>query len=198
MMGLPVSRLSPSFFAISVAMLLPAAAVAQTRPGNWQGVYVGGHVGGAIGSAASANTSGFVAGAHIGVNGQFDRLVVGVEADAGATSNGHNGFGAKFRQGTNGSMRGRVGYSFDRVMAYGTAGMAVSNYEFRTPAGKASTMRAGVVLGVGAEMMLTDNVSLRGEILNYNFARSSFAKIGGPVNLRPSSNVLRGGLSYKF
>jgi outer membrane immunogenic protein len=185
--------------ALAGLALSAGAASAQTsRPGNWQGVYIGGHLGGAIGSASGANTSGFTAGAHLGVNGQFDRLIVGVEADVSATSNGNNGFGAKFRQGANGSMRGRLGYSFDRVMVYGTGGFAVTNYEYRNRIGQISRMRAGTVLGAGAELTLTDNVAVRGEVLHYNYSNISFAGIGGPANFSPTNNVFRGGLNYKF
>jgi outer membrane immunogenic protein len=136
--------------------------------------------------------------AHIGVNGQFDRVVVGVEADVAATSNGNNGFGQKFRQGTNGSMRGRLGYSFDRMMVYGTGGVAVSNYQFKNAVGKDSSMQTGAVFGAGAEVMLTQNVSVRGELLRYQFSSRSYGSIGGPTSVAPTNNVLRGGMSYKF
>ncbi len=165
---------------------------------NWQGVYIGGHVGGAVGSMSPATTSGFVAGAHIGVNGQFDRVILGVEADAGATSNGNSGLGSKFRQGNNGSMRGRIGYSFDRVMVFGTGGAAVSNYEYKTTLGSMSRMRLGTVIGGGAELLLTENVAVRGELLHYNFSKSSFANIGGPSSVTPRNNTFRAGMHYKF
>lgn len=194
----------PSMITVAAAAVAIAAtatsASAQSAPrqGNWQGVHVGGHLGGAIGSAASANTSGVLVGGHIGVNGQFDRVVVGVEADVGATTNGHSGFNSKIRQGVNGSMRGRLGYAFDRVMVYGTGGIAMSNYDYKNATGSISRTRTGSVFGAGAELMLTDNVALRGELLRYDYSKSSYARIGGPTNVRPSSNVLRGGLSYRF
>ncbi|MGL4439691.1 MAG: outer membrane protein [Bosea sp. (in: a-proteobacteria)] len=184
---------------ISTAAGLGVVQAQQSqRAGNWQGVYVGGHAGASIGSASSANTSGFNAGVQIGVNGQFDKIVAGVEADVSATSNGNTGFGTKFRQGTNGSMRGRVGYSFDRVMVYGTAGVAVSNYEYKSPVASTSRMRTGSVFGAGAELMLTDNVSVRGEVLRYNYANSSFLNVGGSTNVAPTNNVLRDGMNYRF
>ncbi len=186
--------------ATAIVTATPNTAWAQqtARSGNWQGVYIGGHLGGAFGKASRASTSGFVAGAHVGVNGQFDKVVVGVEADVSATSNGNTGFGTKFRQGTNGSMRGRVGYSLDRVMVYGTGGVAVSNYEYKSPVGSASRTRPGTVIGAGAELMLADNVSVRGELLHYNFAKSSFGNIGGPTHVSPTNNVVRGGMNYRF
>jgi outer membrane immunogenic protein len=193
-----LTHLSAATLGCAAILFLHPPAGAQERPGNWQGVYIGGHLGAAVGSARSANTSGFVAGGHIGVNGQFDRVILGVEADVAATSNGNNGFGQKFRQGTNGSMRARVGYSFDRMMVYGTGGIAVSNYEFKNAAGKDSSMQSGAVFGAGAEVMLTPNVSVRGELLRYQFSSRSYASIGGQVSVAPTNNVLRGGMSYKF
>lgn len=180
------------------AFAAPAWAQSSSRQTNWQGVYLGGHLGGSVGSAASTNTNGFMAGAHLGVNGQFDKVVLGVEADAGITTNGHSGIAGKFRQGTNGSMRGRIGYAFDRVMVYGTGGIAVTNQTYKNAAGSVARTRGGTVVGAGAEMMLTEHVAVRGEILRYNYSKSSFGNIGGPTNVRPVSNVFRGGLSYRF
>ncbi len=191
----------PSILAIAAlfaSAAVPASAQQTARSGNWQGVYVGGHLGGAFGTASPANTSGLVAGAQLGVNGQFDKVVAGVEADVSATSNGNTGFGGKFRQGINGSMRGRLGYSLERVMIYGTGGAAVSNYEYKSAIGSASRTRAGTVIGAGAELMLTENVSVRGELLHYNFRKSSYANVGGPSNVSPTNNVVRGGLNYRF
>jgi outer membrane immunogenic protein len=180
------------------AFAAPAWAETSSRQTNWQGVYLGGHLGGSVGAAASTNTNGFLAGAHLGVNGQFDKVVLGVEADAGITTNGHTGLAGKFREGTNGSMRGRVGYAFDRVMVFGTGGIAVTNQSYKNAAGSVSRTRGGTVLGAGAELMLTENVAVRGEFMRYNYSKSSFGKIGGPENVRPINNSFRGGLSYKF
>jgi outer membrane immunogenic protein len=185
--------------ALAFAGVAASPALAQTgRPGNWQGVYVGGTIGGAVGKASPANTSGFTGNAHVGVNGQFDRVIVGVEADAGLTSNGHTGFNTKFRQGANGSMRARAGVAFDRVLVYGTGGIAASNFNYNNNGRKDDVTRAGTVLGVGAELMLTDNLAARAEYLRYDFNRSNFSKAGGPTSVSPNNNVLRGGMSYRF
>jgi opacity protein-like surface antigen len=88
--------------------------------------------------------------------------------------------------------------AFDRVMVYGTGGFAVTNYEYRNRIGQIARMRAGTVLGAGAELTLTDNVAVRGEVLHYNYSNISFAGIGGPANVSPTNNVFRGGLNYKF
>jgi outer membrane immunogenic protein len=161
-------------------------------------VYIGGHVGGTVGQASPGNTSGLVGGVHLGVNGQFDRVVVGVEADVGTTTNNHTGFGVKYRQGANGTLRARAGVAFDRVLVYGTAGLAVSNHEFKNQVGKASRTQSGTAIGVGGEIMLTDTIAARAEYLRKSYSRASYASIGGPARLEPINNVLRGGLSYRF
>ncbi len=188
-----------AFVTALVVAASAAPALAQTgRPGNWQGVYVGGTIGGAAGKTSSANTSGFTGNAHVGVNGQFDRVILGVEADAGLTSSGHTSFNTKFRQGLNGTMRARAGFAFDRVMVYGTGGVAMSNFSASGNGQKRDMTRAGTVLGAGAELMLTDNVAARAEYLRYDFNRTNMQSVGGPANASPSNNVVRGGLSYRF
>ena len=197
---------APKFYAKRIAalapmlaLLAPGAALAQGQSArNWQGVYIGGQVGGTFGSAAGRATSGYSAGAHVGVNGQFDNVILGVETDANLTTNGQSTASGKLQQGTNGSMRVRGGYAFERAMVYGTVGVAASNFSLRNPSGSATTLRAGSVFGVGAEAKLTENIALRAEILRYNYSKSSFSGIGGPSNVQPTSNVLRGGLSYHF
>jgi opacity protein-like surface antigen len=47
-------------------------------------------------------------------------------------------------------------------------------------------------------MMLTDNIAARAEYLRYDFNKSNFSRVGGPTNVSPSNNVLRGGVSYRF
>jgi outer membrane immunogenic protein len=197
----PFQAAAPSALAVAVcaaALLAAPGAWAQGRQAKWQGVYIGAHAGGAIGRTAPVNTSGLAAGVQLGVNGQFDRVVAGVEADVGTTTARHTGFGTKFSQGANGTIRGRLGYSFDRVMVYGTLGGAVSNFSASTPVGRASRTRTGTVFGAGAEVMLTDSISARAEYLRYNYGRTRFPTGAGPVSSEPVNNVLRGGVNYHF
>ena len=63
-------------------------------------------------------------------------------------------------------MRGRIGYSFDRVMPYATGGLAVGDIRAATPgfAGGTST-NAGWTLGGGVEVALPGNWSAKAEYL---------------------------------
>jgi outer membrane immunogenic protein len=190
-----------AFLTASAALLALTAAPAfaqSPRPGAWQGVYVGGTVGGAMGKVSRANTSGLTGNVHVGVNGQFDRVVVGVEADAGVSSNRHSSFNSKIQQGVNGTMRVRAGVTFDRVLVYGTGGIAVSNFSVSGNSQSRELSRGGTVIGAGAEVMLTDNIAARGEYLRYDFSKTNLLNAGGTANATPNSNVLRGGLSYRF
>jgi outer membrane immunogenic protein len=173
-------------------------AQAQSN-GNFQGAYVGAHLGGAFGKAQAANTSGIVGGGQIGANAQFqNNVVAGVEADASVSSMGNKGFSDKFRQGAVGSLRARGGYAMDRVMVYGTAGFAASTSEWKNAAGSTSKTLTGWAYGAGAEFLMTQNVTLRGELIRYDFGRETYLSQIGPVGVKASNNVLRGGASLKF
>lgn len=195
----PLSRLAAVLALGAIAVgVLTASAQAQST-GNFQGAYAGVHAGGAFGRAQAASTSGFVAGAQIGANAQFqNNVVVGIEGDVSASSIGHKGFQDKFRQGAVATLRGRGGYAFDRVLVYGTAGFGVSSSEWKNPVATTSKTLTGYAYGVGAEFLMTPNVTVRGEYLRYDFGRETYQSQIGPVGLKPSTNVLRAGTSLKF
>ncbi|MGO8778119.1 MAG: outer membrane protein [Rhodomicrobium sp.] len=86
---------------------------------NWSGLYVGVNGGYGWNDKDSSIAGGF-GGGQIGYNLQRGNIVFGVEADlegADITKSGVNATGDYF-----GTVRGRVGYAFDRALVYGTAG----------------------------------------------------------------------------
>jgi outer membrane immunogenic protein len=183
----------------SIAIGLAMSNAQAQSTGNFQGAYIGGHLGGAFGKAQSANTSGLVGGAQIGANAQFqNNVVVGAEADASASSMGNKGFNDQFRQGAVGSLRARGGYAMDRVLVYGTIGLAASTSEWKNTAATTSKTLTGWAYGAGAEFLMTQNVTVRGELIHYDFGRETYQSQIGPVGVKASNNVLRGGLNLKF
>lgn len=190
--------------AVGLALLAGNAARAQdqyavpTATQDWSGFYAGLHAGGGAGDAGPANTSGFVGGAQAGYNAQFDRIVVGAEADASASSVGHKSFVTKYRQNWTTSLRARAGVTVNQALIYGTAGVAGSSNEFKDAAGKSTTWQGGFVAGAGAELKLSERVSVRGEALHYNFGEGTHNSIVGPVAISPTTNVLRGGVNLRF
>jgi outer membrane immunogenic protein len=165
---------------------------------NFQGAYVGAHAGAGFGKAGAASTSGFVGGGQAGINAQFDRVVVGAEADVSASSQSHKGFTDKFRQGTTASLRGRAGYVFNQTLVYATLGVARSSSEWKNPAGKTEKTLTGSVYGAGAELQLNNNVSVRGEMLRYDFSSETYLSTLGAVQVKPGNTVARAGVNYTF
>jgi len=169
---------------------------------------------------------GFVGGAQIGYNYQIGSFVIGVEADLQWADTDRNidvrfvpaGAGGVFTPGTFrsdlsdwfGTVRARVGVAFDRVLIYGTGGLAYSDND------------TGWTLGAGAEWALPVNwfgssaVTFGIEALYLNFDNDddfngvvgTFNPAGpaGPVNVIASglSNgdnefwVARAKLNFKF
>ena len=141
-------------------MLTKAPPVTASRPMNWTGVYIGGHLGGGFsdaqwsdpfGSTAGrfgfSNVAGFgdsthatgpLAGGQIGADWQTGPLVLGAQADASAAQmssentcfSGIGGVDCLHTVNSLGTVTGRVGYAWDRSLAYVKGGGAWTNTTF--------------------------------------------------------------------
>lgn len=153
----------------------PVAPVVYAPPVyNWSGFYVGGHVGGGFedlkwsdpfNSAVNDtfNGGGFLGGAQIGANAQFNWLVVGLEGDFSWTSlikgSGTNSLGDAITtspQWTS-TVTGRIGAAFDRLLVYGKGGVAFADDKSTfTPVGGPTytdtLTRTGWTAGAGLNM----------------------------------------------
>ncbi|MBD8907790.1 outer membrane protein [Methylorubrum zatmanii] len=185
---------------------------------------------------------GFSVGGQGGYNFQLTPgtgLVVGVEADAQYMDLQRSRAETIFRPAFNpnvltnvyradldflGTLRGRIGYAFDRVLVYGTGGFAYGTVSqsvtFQTGApvtyaGARSGVETGYAYGGGIEYALpTDSflnvfnssaVTLKGEYLRYDLgSRTLFVgTTGGPgvgynVTYRTEGAIARAGLNFKF
>jgi outer membrane immunogenic protein len=141
---------------------------------------------GARPNSTKLDPEGFTGGGQIGYNQQFGNIVVGLEADAAYTDYrksvsvlGTTGAQSRFSTDMSylGTVRGRLGYAFDRFLVYGTGGFAYGDVEhtavfFGTPAagglgnvqfaGRRSNMETGYVAGGGVEYALPTSFSLFG------------------------------------
>lgn len=180
------SLLAATALSTSVMFLVPGLAQAQTY--DWTGFYAGIGLGGAQskstleydypGTAYSLPTGpidfrggGSSANVDIGFQGQAGVVVYGLEADAnilsfkGALSG--DDYSADEKITALLSLRGRLGYAAERVLIYGTAGLAAGQASFGTDVGKGETpasdkgIVSGTVLGAGVEYALTDKLSVR-------------------------------------
>jgi outer membrane immunogenic protein len=192
---------------------------------------------------ASINRSGFTGGGQVGYNWQTGLWVWGLEADfnfvdfraksvsiaeplATAFGSGANPNVFTYnvgRQDFFGTVRGRVGYAWDRVLLYATGGLAYGNgitnsvtYTNANPGVVYATFqgssgeRVGWTVGGGLEYALGNNWSVKGEYLFVDLNSHnrtllpvvvigtaatgfSFADRGGD-----RFSVVRVGLNYKF
>ncbi|HVX71626.1 MAG: hypothetical protein ACTHKD_04780 [Devosia sp.] len=138
--------------ALAVAMASAANAADLLRPAdpiyssplfNFEGLYLGGSAGGALSGGTGYGTLGVVVGANFAVS---DGIMAGVEFQGDAYWNG--GFTAY-----DALALGRIGgFVSDNTMLYGDLGAGFLNNT------------AAYALGGGAEMALTDQLSLRGDL----------------------------------
>jgi len=213
---------------------------------NWGGIYIGANAGGSwfsqsnstftwslggTSSGQSFNDSGFAAGGQLGANFQSGQFVFGIEGDADYLSNKASVSTATDFSGLAGSsnthtytldflstVRGRLGFAWDRALIYGTGGLAMADYQIQrtqtgtgglAPAGNSQTVsdfRLGWAAGAGVEYAFSDMVTARVEYLvaglesvsnTYNFA--AFGN-GTVTQSSPTAyvNIVRGGLNFKF
>ena len=181
----------------------------------------------------NTDKEGFTGGGQVGYNYQFGSIVLGVEADAAYTDLSRNrvfatgsGINAvRTDLGYIGTVRGRVGYAFDRLLVYGTGGFAygdvTNRVNFFNPAATAllysggrDKMETGFAAGGGVEYALpstysffgSNTVTLKAEALYYDLGRKSVLVTNTPAaagpgyatNFETSGIIARAGINVKF
>jgi outer membrane immunogenic protein len=204
---------------------------------TWTGFYAGvnaGYVSGTGGSGfndptygtvtGGGRSGGFGGGGQFGYNYQFtpgSGLVVGVETDiqgltAPKPDAAYLGTTPYYSVRPNldyfGTVRGRVGYAFDRVFVYGTGGFAYgggsrSAYASAYPYTLSDTTRTGYAVGGGIEYAFTQKLSAKVEALYLHLGRGAAAatyySTGTPAYYGTGREeadfaVVRAGLNYRF
>jgi outer membrane immunogenic protein len=194
------------------------------------------------------NSYGVLAGAHLGYNRQYDRWVLGLEGSVDVTDlNRHEqlgwsnpdpaayysfygyafcAFGAcggaidtHIQSDIQGSLRARVGYAWNRLLLYGTGGLALANFNLQSNIGgqdsfgnfyfaaanDRSTVRAGWTGGAGVEYAITNHWSARAEYRYSDFGHisetpTSFSMAGlyYEGDRHVTQQQVQVGVSYKF
>jgi outer membrane immunogenic protein len=205
---------------------------------NWTGFYVGGNVGygwakddssatSSIGgaSASTFTMKGLSAGGQIGANVQFSGpWVIGIETDFQASwqkfdgpANATNltnsvGFAPPATETVRmewfGTTRARFGYAADRVLIYGTGGVAYAVVKTNGNTGALtiindSPVKIGWAAGGGVEVMLDRNWTLKGEYLHLDLgvSKDDYVTAGGvtaSLQQKITDEIVRVGVSYLF
>ncbi len=201
--------------AISADLYDPVAPVAPEVYGptvfSWAGPYVGAQIGygwgetrGKIkGSRRGIDTDGVIGGLYGGYNAQLTpNFVLGGEADISWSdiSGDRSIGGRKYEARTDwqGTIRARAGAAFDRILVYGTGGVAFAGNNMKKQArGSEGQTHVGWTLGAGVEGAITENIVARGEYLYAGYGKQDYNKINAKgVDLNTS--VVRAGVAYKF
>lgn len=186
---------------------IPTAPVAEPVVAptafDWTGAYIGAS-GGYMFGDDSDFTDALAAGAFVGYNyAVTPEWVVGAEADFHWLDTDEN-FGTALG-GTGSStdsylstVRARVGYAFDSVLIYGTAGLAVGWGEADLPTGSDSNTHFGYVVGAGLDVALTENILVRGEYNWVDAGSETYSAGGDSADLDFSGHLVKVGVGYKF
>jgi outer membrane immunogenic protein len=199
---------SLNFAAFAAALVLTAsAAQAADFPNSysdqsyappvqeaWTGFYAGGLVGYGLGEAGGFEPDGFLGGLTAGINYQIDQILVGAEGDIAYTGISEDGV-PEYSMDWVGTMRGRIGFAFDRFVVFGTGGFAWTNAEFDGAGGDDSNFHGGWTVGAGIEAALTGNISAKVDYLYMDFSEELYTP-GGMIE--PDLHTFRLGVNYKF
>lgn len=169
---------------------------------DWSGVYLGAMLGYtwaeySVEGLNDIDDNGYVAGAYTGFNFQSGSLVFGVEGDFASVGLDETSGGATLETDMIGSVRGRVGYAFDRVLAYGTGGVAFANVTADDGTVSDDNWHSGYTLGAGVEAAMTDHILARVEYLYSDFGEETY-DLTTDTDADLTSHTIRAGLGYKF
>ena len=184
---------------------------------DWSGAY-GGIIGGGFesiakttlgGASSSVTARGPAFGIYAGRNWQFGNYVLGFDSastltNATGTSNLPGGAAGtlNFRNYIQADIRGRVGYSFGRLLPFFAAGASFGRSEQTDPTTGSERGRIPTetwTVGAGADYMLTDRFSLRGEYLFERTVKTREVDLdGNAYSQNRDGHTIRVGLAYHF
>ncbi len=190
-------------------VMLPAAMY------DWSGFYAGVTGGYATGDAdfgfvttgpatfASVDIDGWFLGGVAGYNVQSGNWVYGIEGDiTWANIDGFTPAGADGDTEIDwmGSLRGRVGYAFDNILPYVTAGVAFAHNDLTVGGGFGSDSNThfGWTAGLGVEIGVTEQLSASLEYRYTDFSSETYDFPGLSVEADGHLHTVGAALKWRF
>jgi outer membrane immunogenic protein len=216
-------------FATLVAAAGAASAADDLTPAaepsyyDWSGYYGGVHAGAgradfdiSRGSGSAVGTPGTTLDANdglfgvlAGVNFQNGYFVYGLEGDVSwgnASATNPVSTLPSMDIGVIGTVRGRVGVAYNRLLIFGTLGVGIANVDGQEAGNGGvvdSNTHIGVVGGGGIEYAFTNNAIIRGEYMYGSYGSETYtiappAPVPHTHSIDFNTNVFRGALIWKF
>jgi len=166
---------------------------------NWTGFYIGAHGGYGWGDASGFDTTGWFGGGQLGVNYQFaPNWVWGVEADLSGSSIDDSVAGQAFKTDMLGTARLRLGYTVDRVMFYGTGGLAWAHSKATLAPLSDKSSNVGWALGAGIEYAFAPNWTAKIEYIHADYGNDDY-NISVPASrIDLKTDTVKVGVNYLF
>src|SRR6185437_2131383 len=200
---------------LAAAGLLAIMSTPAFAQGWWNGFEVGVQGGYGWGTSKgdvnaplvpySIHPDGVLGGVHAGYNWQWDHVVLGLEGDAEGADVSRTsavdpaGDTILTRMDFDASVRGKLGYAFDRVLIYGTGGVAFGDVKTTyVGAGSINGVRVGWTAGGGLAYAITPNWELGAE---YRYTDLGSKSIANPIVVDSNEfnySAVRAVLTYRF
>jgi len=167
-------------------------------PYNWSGTYGGvnlGYLWSAVGNLG-LRPQGVAGGIQGGYNWQVGQIVFGGETDVQVSSAEDTFAAYKFSNPWFGSLRARLGFAFDNVLLYGTAGLAYGGGRLEVAGLTESRTHVGWTGGGGVEIGLTPRWSAKAEYLFTSLGDKTYVLSG--VSSGIDSHLVRLGVNFRF
>jgi OmpA-OmpF porin, OOP family len=207
-------------FLIAAVAAASLALTAGAQAQSWNGAEIGIQGGYAWGTSSGDvnppttpykfRPGGGLGGLHAGYNWQFNRIVLGLEGDAEggdvSKTSTVDGFGDAIhtRLDFDASVRGKLGFAFNRLLIYGTGGVAFGDVKTTYLAGgtindgSISDIRVGWTGGAGLAYAFTPNwaanVEYRYADLGHKTINNAYVYDSNEFNY----STVRIGLTYRF
>ena len=174
----------------------------EAQSSDWSGVYVGGF--GSYSSIAFNSSlgrieaNGYQGGIFAGYDYAIDGYVIGGEADISLSSIGATQSTTNFEKRINGSVRARAGIAVDRVLLYGTAGLAIAGTEVTQNNVEDTATHLGWTVGAGVDVKITEKLFGRVEYRYTDYDSKTFSLGSAAVTSGFDEHAVRAGLGIKF